>query len=279
MASQGKKQGSWISIEQAMRESESRAVAGQFSAAIMHEINNPLESISNLAYLVEQEAGNPAKVREYIAILQGEVANVTRIARQTLSFYKPSDVRMPTDLAAVAESALRVHKHRIEAKQIHLVKDLANEVRVEVHPGEMLQVFSNLLGNALDALADHGILCLRIRRRNQQVHITIADDGQGIPEEILSTIFDPFFTTKKEKGTGLGLTLSKSIVEGHKGKIKVRSSTRPNRLGSAFRISLPLNRSSSEEIRPEIRLQGFQNVRDRADQCVSSAARENASVL
>jgi len=145
MAPPATEQGVWVEIEQVLRESESRAIAGQFSAAIMHEINNPLETISNLAYLMEGEAGNPVKMREYIASLQGEVANVIRIARQTLSFYTPSDVRLPVDLVEVAESALRVHERRIAAKKVRLVKDLADEVRIEVHPGEMLQVFSNLL--------------------------------------------------------------------------------------------------------------------------------------
>ena len=251
MAPHGTEQGMWVEIEQVLRESESRAVAGQFSAAIMHEINNPLETISNLAYLIELEADNPVKMREYIASLQGEVANVIRIARQTLSFYKPSDVRLPVDLVEVAESAVRVHERRIAAKKVRLVKDLADEVRIEVHPGEMLQVFSNLLGNALDALPDNGTLHLRFRRRGDQVHTTIADNGSGIPLEIFSKVFDPFFTTKKEKGTGLGLPISKSIVEGHKGRIRVRSSTRPGRSGTAFRISLPLTRSGSEGAKPE----------------------------
>jgi len=240
----------WVEIEQVLRESESRAVAGQFSAAIMHEINNPLEAISNLAYLVEGEADNPVKVREYIALLQGEVANVIRIARQTLSFHKPSDVRLPVNLTEVAESALRVHELRIAAKKVHLVKDLGEEVRIEVHPGELLQVFSNLLGNALDALPDNGTLHLRFRKRDDHLHATIADDGSGIPQEIFSKVFDPFFTTKKEKGTGLGLPISKSIVEGHKGRMKVRSSTRPGRSGTAFRISLPLKRGGSDEAKP-----------------------------
>jgi signal transduction histidine kinase len=250
MASQGTKQDLWGEIEQVLRESESRAVAGQFSATIMHEINNPLEAISNLAYLVQREAENPAKVCEYIALLQDQVANVIRIARQTLSFYKPSDVRLPVDLVEVAESALRVHELRIAAKKVHLVKDLGEEVRIEVHPGELLQVFSNLLGNALDALPDNGTLHLRFRKRDDHLHATIADDGSGIPQEIFSKVFDPFFTTKKEKGTGLGLPISKSIVEGHKGRMKVRSSTRPGRSGTAFRISLPLKRGGSDEAKP-----------------------------
>jgi len=154
-----------------------------------------------------------------------------RIARQTLSFYRPSDVRLPVNLVEVAESALRVHERRITAKKVHLVKDLADEVRIEVHPGEMLQVFSNLLANALDALPDEGALHLRFRKRDDQVHATIADDGSGIPQEIFTKVFDPFFTTKKEKGTGLGLPISKSIVEGHKGRIKVRSVRAPAEAG------------------------------------------------
>ena len=140
MAQDDLKKGLWVEIEQVLRESESRAVAGQFSAAIMHEINNPLETISNLAYLVDRGADDAGKVREYIALLQEEVANIIRIARQTLSFYKPSDVRLPIDLIEVVQSALRVHQRRITAKKVRLVKDLPDEASIEVHPGEMLQV-------------------------------------------------------------------------------------------------------------------------------------------
>ena len=248
MAPQGTNEDLWGEIQQVLRESEGRAVAGQFSAAIMHEITNPLETISYLAYLAQGEAEDPAKVRKYLSLLRDEVANVVRIARQTLNLYKPSDVRIPVDLIEVAESALRIHAPRIEAKNVNLVKDFADEVETEVHPGEMLQVLSNLLGNALDALPDKGTLRLRFRKRGDQVHATIADDGSGIPQEILSKVFNPFFTTKKENGTGLGLPISKSIVEGHKGMMRVRSSTRPGRSGTAFRISLPLKRGSSGEV-------------------------------
>ncbi len=251
MAPQGTNQDLWVEIQQVLRESEGRAVAGQFSAAIMHEINNPLETISNLAYLAQGEAEDPAKVREYLSLLQDEVANVVRIARQTLNLYKPSDVRLPVDLLEVAESALRVHAPRIAAKNVNLVKDFPDEAKVDVHPGEMLQVFSNLLGNALDALPDNGTLRLRFRKRGDQVHATIADDGSGIPHEIFSKVFDPFFTTKKENGTGLGLPISKSIVEGHKGRMRVRTSTRPGRSGTAFRISLPLKQGGSGGAKPE----------------------------
>ncbi len=235
----------WLKIEATLCESECRAIAGQYSAAVMHEINNPLEAISNLAYLVGLEAADCEKVRAYAALLETELAEVVRIARQTLSFHKPSDARMPVDLVVVTESALRVHQGKIAAKQIHLVKDLTHEATIEIHPGQMLQVISNLVANAVDALHSHGTLCLRVRKHSREVHLTIADDGHGIPDQILSRVFEPFFTTKRENGTGLGLAISKSIVEGHQGRIRTRSTTRNGRSGTAFRISLPLGKHNS----------------------------------
>lgn len=229
----------WLTIQETLRESECRAIAGQYSAAVMHEINNPLEAISNLTYLVGLEAADCEKVRAYAALLEKELAEVVRIARQTLSFHKPSEARIPVDLVLVTESALRVHQHKIAAKQIHLVKDLTQEATIRIHPGQMLQVISNLVTNAVDALDSRGTLFLRVRKHDREVHLTIADDGHGIPERLLERIFEPFFTTKRENGTGLGLAISKSIVEGHQGRIKTRSTTRNGRSGTAFRISLP----------------------------------------
>ncbi len=229
----------WLQIEETVRESEWRAIAGQYSAAVMHEINNPLEAISNLAYLVRLEADDCEKVRAYAALLESELAAVVRIARQTLSFHKPSEARILVDPVVLIESALRVHERKIAAKEIHLVRDLAQEAGIVIHPGQMLQVISNLVANAVDALEARGTLCLRIRKCEREVHLTVADDGHGIPDQLLERIFEPFFTTKTENGTGLGLTVSKTIVEGHHGRIRTRSTTRHGRSGTAFRISLP----------------------------------------
>jgi signal transduction histidine kinase len=104
----------------------------------------------------------------------------------------------------------------------------------------MLQVFSNLIANAIDALPEKGILCVRVNRCAEEAHVTVADNGPGIPAVILPRIFDPFFTTKKENGTGLGLSISKSIIEKHHGRIRSRSTTRPSRNGTTFRISFPV---------------------------------------
>ena len=233
--------GRWPIMEEALRKCHLQATAGQFAVSVMHEINNPLEAVSNLAYLVNEEAGNPAKVREYIRLIEEQLQSVRTIARQTLSFYRQATVPQPVDLVALAEAALRIHERMISAKQLRLRKDLPVEATAHVYPGEILQAVSNLLANAVDALHENGTLHLRIRKRAQEVHLTIADNGHGIPPETLNKVFQPFFTTKEERGTGLGLAIAKTIVDHHGGRIRPRSSIRDGRTGTAFRISLPLD--------------------------------------
>ena len=234
----------WQELEEALRRSERLAAAGQYSAAIMHEINNPLETISNLAYLAREEADDAAKVREYMTQLEAELANVIRIAKQTLGFYGPAEALRPVNLAEVAESALLVHGRRLSAKKVRLVKRLINQATVKIHPGEMLQVLSNLIANAVDALPEKGTLAIRLRKSENEVHLMIVDDGHGIPAPLIDRVFEPFFTTKQDRGTGLGLALSKAIVERHKGRIRTRSSVIQGRSGTAFRISLPLHEAA-----------------------------------
>jgi signal transduction histidine kinase len=230
----------WIGLRETLRQSQSLAVAGQFAATVMHEINNPLEAISNLNYLLQGDAHNPELVVRYSQQIDEQLAVLTRIARQSLSFYRPAAEKSPVTAAALAEAALRIHRKSIAAKRIHIDIRLANDVTMDVHPGEMLQVISNLISNAVDALPIEGSLYLRGRRSCRGVSLLVADAGPGIPDSIVQRIFDPFFTTKQDKGTGLGLAISKAIVEKHKGLIRTRSSTRAGRTGTAFRISLPL---------------------------------------
>jgi signal transduction histidine kinase len=230
----------WIGIRETLRQSQSLAVAGQFAATVMHEINNPLEAISNLNYLLQGDVHNPELVLRYSQQIDEQLAVLTRIARQTLSFYRPGEEKSPVAAASLAEAALRIHRKNIAAKHIHLHIRLANDVTMDVHPGEMLQVISNLISNAVDALPIEGALYVRGRRSCRGVSILVADAGPGIPDSVVHKIFDPFFTTKRDKGTGLGLAISKAIIEKHQGQIRTRSSTRPGRTGTAFRISLPL---------------------------------------
>ena len=195
----------------------------------MHEINNPLESITNLVYLLTVQAEDAGKVREYSGEISQQLARVTQIARRTLSFYRPPEVMEPIDVAALAEAALHVQGPKLSAKSVGLVQEIPQDATIVGHAGEMLQVLSNLLSNSVDALPPNGRLTIRVRRGRGEVHLTIADDGHGIPKSIRDRIFDPFFTTKKEHGTGLGLVISKAIIERHGGRIRSWSSVRPGK--------------------------------------------------
>jgi signal transduction histidine kinase len=143
------------------------------------------------------------------------------------------------------DAALRIHRKEIAAKGIRLIKKLPGDMSLESHAGSMLQAFSNVIGNAVEALPVKGTLQIRSRCTNGQVHILFADNGGGIPAAIRSKIFEPFFSTKRERGTGLGLGITKSIIERHCGTIRSRTSTRIGRSGTAFRISLPVHPQSA----------------------------------
>jgi signal transduction histidine kinase len=227
----------WTEIEGALLRSQTVAAAGQYAAAIMHEINNPLETICNLSYLLNAEADNPVRVREYSSQISEQLASVVRIAHRTLGFYRPPNTKEAIDVAALAEAALRVHQPRLLAKNANLLKDIPAGAVVIGHAGELLQVLCNLLSNSIDALSPNGRLTIRVRKSPGEVHLLVVDDGHGIPETIRQRIFEPFFTTKKDHGTGLGLAISKSIVERHQGRIRVRSGIS----GTVFRVSLPLH--------------------------------------
>ncbi len=224
---------------QALRTSEGRATAGRLALEAMHDIRNPLEALSNLTYLILENPEDAEKVRTYAGQAREQIGNAIEIANSTLSFAQASNRPKPTNLVLLAEAALRIHQRTIREKQVRLLKDLPEDVTARVYTGEMLQVISNLLTNALDALPKEGVLCLRLRKRHGEAHFVIADNGHGIPEKHVNEIFQPFFTTKEDRGTGLGLALSKKIVEHHRGTIRVRSSVRPGKSGTIFKISLP----------------------------------------
>jgi signal transduction histidine kinase len=227
-------------LTEALRVSEERATAGRLALEMMHEIRNPLEAVGHLTYLTCAEAEDVEKVRKYMGMAEEQIDTLREIAGETLGFSRVSASPRPIELVTLAEAALRIHRRTIEKKKIHLVKDLPSGIVAEVYLGEMLQVLSNLIVNALDAMpSEKGALSLRLRKRGDEVHIVIADNGCGIGAEHSERVFQPFFTTKNERGTGLGLALSKKIVERHNGRIVMRSSVRPGRSGTMLRISLP----------------------------------------
>ena len=251
------------STVEALRLVEERAVAGRLALEVMHEIKNPLEALGHLTFLAAEEANHPEKVRKYMILAEEQMATLTHIASQTLGIARTSNVPKPIDLVALTEAALRIHQRTIESKRVHLVKDLPGGVVVPVYTGEMLQVLSNVIVNALDALPLGGTLFVRLRKRRSEVQFVIADNGHGIPAAHRAKIFEPFFTTKEERGNGLGLSLTKTIIERHRGKILVRSSIQPGKSGTTFKISVP---STEEFQNPKAKMSfHFRNclIRDR----------------
>ena len=215
------------------------ATAGQLALEVVHEIRNPLEALGYLNHLALEDADDPQQVRKYLRLAQEQVATLARIATQTLTFARASSAPQSIDLVELAEAALRIHQRTIDGKKIHLIRDLETDLRAEIHGNRMLQVISNLILNALEALPDSGTLSLRFRKRNDRIHMIVADNGHGIPSEQVGRVFEQYFSTKGAQGNGLGLHLSKRIVEDHHGTIGLRSCVRPGRCGTAFKISIP----------------------------------------
>ena len=142
--------------EDALRRSEQRSTAGQLALELMHEIRNPLESLGHLIYLAREQANDLESARQYLHWAEEQMVLLDGIVNQTLDFVQPSRAPRKIDLAVVAESALRIHQKKITEKNVRLVKRLGDEVMAEVHRGEVLQVISNLIVNALDALPASG---------------------------------------------------------------------------------------------------------------------------
>jgi signal transduction histidine kinase len=227
--------------EEALRRAEIRATVGQLALEMIHEIRNPLEALSQLTFLARQETEEPDKLRTYLNLAEEQMTHLRYISSKTLRYSQSAFSLEAVDMVKVAEAALRIHQTRFSRSNIHLVTDLPDQVIAPIHFGGMLQVISNLLANALDAVSGAGSIRVRVRAQHNEAHVLVADNGHGIPSEHIHSIFEPYFTTKGNHGTGIGLALIGKIVDGHRGRIRVRSSVRPGRSGTTFRVSVPTN--------------------------------------
>jgi PAS domain S-box-containing protein len=239
--------------EEALLRSEKLASVGRMAATIAHEINNPLAAITNTLYLARMRADEPASVREFLDVAEDELKRITHITRQTLGFYRESSGPVVVSVNSVLESAVDLMKSKISAKRAVIEKDWDEELSVSAIAGELRQVFSNLLGNSLDAIEEGGTIKLRVspgrdlKSGQPTVRVTVADNGKGIAESSKRHIFEPFFTTKGTVGTGLGLWVSKQIIEKHQGKVRMHSSTDGVRRGTVFMVSLPVEPPGMEQ--------------------------------
>lgn len=232
--------------EEALRKSEKLAVAGRLAASVAHEINNPLEAVTNLLYLMRITTTDP-NTEKYAALAEQELSRVTEIAKQTLQFYREPATSAPAHVSEVLESVLQFYGPRFAARNVVVQKDLRRGGPVTAGAGELRQLFANLIGNALDAMRGGGKLWVRTRPGRQYVNggdrmgvrISVADTGTGIVPHLRQKIFEPFVTTKGDTGTGLGLWVTSEIVQKHAGSIRLRSRVHPQNSGTVFHVFLP----------------------------------------
>jgi PAS domain S-box-containing protein len=230
--------------EQALRNADKLALAGRMAASIAHEINNPLEAITNLLYLLEHETLTE-QARRYLTLAQHELTRVSHIASQTLGFFRGGPAASSTPLADIVDSAISLHLGRLSTCNVTVEKIYALANPILCNQGELRQVIVNLVANALDAMPNGGRLLIRIRAVANRstgargLRLTVADTGAGMSLRTQRSLFEPFYTTKESTGTGLGLWVSSQIVARHKGRITVRSSQSPDSHGTVFSIFLP----------------------------------------
>jgi PAS domain S-box-containing protein len=233
--------------QDALLANEKLAVAGRLAATIAHEIHNPLDSVSNLLYLMRNGATKEESV-QFMDMAEQELARVTQISRAMLGLYRESKAPVLVDLKEMLQEILLLMERRFADERVVLYVDLPSDVSVDAFPAELRQVFSNLITNAAEAAGPGGEVRVSLAPRpglssdgHKQVAgatVTIADNGMGIPAEVQPHLFQPFFTTKGERGTGLGLWVSRGIVTKHGGTIELASDTSEATHGTAVSVFL-----------------------------------------
>ena len=232
--------------EQTLRATERLNQAGRLSATIAHEIRNPLDTVTNLVYLLQHDSNSGSMTRQYLDMASEELARITQITGQLLTFHREARHPIEVSIAEVLDSVLTLFAPQVRKGGITVQKRFETTATIRGFPGELRQVFSNLVGNAIDAMPHGGRLILSVREGSRPddptrkgVRTTVIDTGLGIPLGVKRNLFAPFYTTKGEKGTGLGLWVSRGIVEKHEGTIHVISTVREGRSGTAFSVFLP----------------------------------------
>ncbi len=240
-----------LQAEQALRQSEKLAVAGRLAASITHEINNPLEAVTNLLYLIETcEELNTAK--EYARLASEELKRVAEITAHTLNFHRQPIHPVMIEMPALIDSVLTLYRQKLKSSGISVERKYEHAPQILGMSGELRQLFANLVGNAADAMKQGGVLRIRVKSSSTAsggmpgVRVTVADSGCGIDPKNLRKIFEPFFSTKGNMGTGLGLWVSSSIVQKHDGRIQVKSCNKEGRCGTVFSVFLPINQAKPE---------------------------------
>ncbi len=234
-----------LRAEEALRETEKFAAMGRVAGIIAHEINNPLAAITNIFYLLRNHPSLDDDARRCADLAEEELQRVSHITRQTLSFYRESKQPIAVLVHELLEDVLGLQDRALKASGITVRKKYLTACLVRGFPVELRQVFLNLIGNAIQAMPEGGLLGVYVREATDWTTdrrgalISIVDTGKGIRPEDARQLFQPFFSTKATKGTGLGLWISKGIVQKYEGRITCRSYFHEGRCVTCFRVFLP----------------------------------------
>jgi PAS domain S-box-containing protein len=234
-------------MEQSLLQAEKMAATGRMAATIAHEVNNPLEAVMNLLYLLRTKVTDD-EGRYFLATAEDEIGRVSHIARQTLGYYREHAAATLASVSDIAEHALTIYEPRCTSAQIAIRRSIASSAKIVLRRGEIMQVISNLVANSIYAMPEGGTLSLSVCDAPSApdgivdgILLTVEDDGMGIAPTDLPRVFDAFFTTRATVGTGIGLFVAKQFIEGHGGRISIESHREPERHGTIIKVFLPLH--------------------------------------
>ena len=230
-------------LEQALLQAEKIAATGRMAATIAHEINNPLEAVMNLMYLLRPMIADPAGI-SYFQSVETELGRVSHIAKQTLGYYREHAAASSASIGEIVLHAITIYKPRCTANGIEIKKAINSSRKIMLRRGEMMQVVSNLIMNSIYAMQAGGVLSISVEDAGGSpngIVLTVRDNGEGIAESDLPKVFEAFFTTHSTVGTGIGLFVAKQFVEGHGGQIEIESRPDGEDHGTTVRVYLPIS--------------------------------------
>lgn len=240
--------------EEELKKTEKLAATGRLAAAFAHEINNPLDTLSNLIYILGQSDRLDSNDREYLQLAQEELRRAVHVTRQMLTFHRQSSKSKMVDICTVLDSVLKAYRPLTDKEGITVLRRFDSEASLCAFPEELHQVFANLVRNAIDAVRQNGKITVHVLVSHERnvaarpgVRTVIADTGSGISSENRQRIFEPFFTTKGESGTGLGLWVCRGIIQKYGGSIRFRSTLRKGCSGTAFSVFLPFETAFTQD--------------------------------
>jgi len=229
--------------EQSLIQAEKIAATGRMAATIAHEVNNPLEALMNLLYLLRSSITDEEGMN-YLSTAEGELERVSHIAKQTLGYYREHAAASAVSLSGLAEHAISIYEPRCTAANIEIRTSFQSSRKPVLRRGEMMQVISNLIANSIHAMPSGGLLSVSVEDADEPISgiaLTVSDTGVGIAPTDLPRVFDAFFTTRSTVGTGIGLFVTKQFVEGHGGQLSITSEKDAANHGTTIRIFLPLH--------------------------------------